>query len=135
MDARPNWSFLSSISCGILTGYKICPTGENIILFYSVQPHFSELNVQLCIYMKPPRPWRLNAAILILSNRQLIAHMTFFCAFWSISQTRETKKRLKTNELFPQSLPKAMEQVGHQHSVRSHGFALCWVSPGPAEPL
>lgn len=34
-------------------------------------------------------------------NRQFIVHITFFCAFWSISQTRETKERLKTNELSP----------------------------------
>lgn len=50
--------------------------------------------------MKPPRPWRLNAAILILLNRRFIVHATFFCAFWLISQARETTERLKTNELY-----------------------------------
>lgn len=33
-------------------------------MFYSAQPHFSELNVQSYTCVKPPRPWRLNAAIL-----------------------------------------------------------------------
>lgn len=75
-------------------------------MFYFVQPHFSELNVQLCTCMKPPRPWRLNAAILILLNRQFIVHATFFCAFWQISQTRETKERLKTNNYSLRVCPK-----------------------------
>lgn len=64
-------------------------------MFYSAQPHFSELNVQSYTCVKPPRPWRLNAAILLFLVGSLLSTLHFSVPFGQYPRLEKPRRDWK----------------------------------------